>query len=255
MLLKANYHTHTKRCGHASGEDREYVEKAIEHGIKVLGFSDHSPMIYATPGYVSGSRMALTEIDDYCRSITELKREYRDDIEIRLGFEAEYYPETHERYMEFLSAYPVEYLILGQHCIDREENKEASLAPSDDPGRMRRYYKNVLDGLKTGHYLYAAHPDIIFFSGDEAVYEEETLKFLTEVKKLGVPLELNRLGFSEERHYPYAPFWHLAGQVGNRAVIGVDAHSPAQFDDAAAVEGLRKLAEASGVEILDELVL
>lgn len=146
MLLKANYHTHTKRCGHAGGTDREYVEKAIEDGIKVLGFSDHAPMFYDTPGFVSGCRMALTEIDDYCRSITELKREYRNDIEIRLGF-------------------------------------------------------------------------------------------------------------SEERHYSYAPFWRLAGQVGNRAVIGVDAHSPAHFDDAAAVEGLRKLAEASGVEILDELVL
>lgn len=26
---KANYHTHTKRCKHAHGEEREYIEKAI----------------------------------------------------------------------------------------------------------------------------------------------------------------------------------------------------------------------------------
>ncbi len=40
----ANYHTHTKRCRHAVGEDREYVEAAIEAGLKVLGFSDHTPI-------------------------------------------------------------------------------------------------------------------------------------------------------------------------------------------------------------------
>lgn len=27
---KVNLHTHTKRCKHAVGEDKEYVEKAIE---------------------------------------------------------------------------------------------------------------------------------------------------------------------------------------------------------------------------------
>ena len=28
----ANFHTHTSRCNHASGTDREYVEAAIEAG-------------------------------------------------------------------------------------------------------------------------------------------------------------------------------------------------------------------------------
>ena len=29
-MIKRNYHTHTKRCGHAIGEDEEYVVNAIE---------------------------------------------------------------------------------------------------------------------------------------------------------------------------------------------------------------------------------
>ena len=49
----ANYHTHTWRCRHADGTEREYVERAIEGGLKILGFSDHSP--YPFPdGYDSG---------------------------------------------------------------------------------------------------------------------------------------------------------------------------------------------------------
>ena len=43
----ANYHTHTARCGHAVGEDREYAEMALARGLKTLGFSDHVPMPFA----------------------------------------------------------------------------------------------------------------------------------------------------------------------------------------------------------------
>ena len=36
----ANYHTHTYRCHHADGTEREYVERAIENGLKIFGFSE-----------------------------------------------------------------------------------------------------------------------------------------------------------------------------------------------------------------------
>ena len=39
----ANYHTHTARCLHAAGAEREYVERALQGGCRVLGFSDHTP--------------------------------------------------------------------------------------------------------------------------------------------------------------------------------------------------------------------
>ena len=35
-----NYHSHTKRCEHAIGEDEEYVKAAIANGFQVMGFSD-----------------------------------------------------------------------------------------------------------------------------------------------------------------------------------------------------------------------
>ena len=43
MHMKANYHTHTWRCNHASGNERQYVENAIKAGLEVLGFADHTP--------------------------------------------------------------------------------------------------------------------------------------------------------------------------------------------------------------------
>ena len=40
-MIQTNWHTHTSRCGHAVGTDEEYVQAAIQGGLKTLGFSDH----------------------------------------------------------------------------------------------------------------------------------------------------------------------------------------------------------------------
>lgn len=255
MALEVNYHTHTYRCNHAEGKDREYVEKAIENGIKILGFSDHSPMIYDTPGYYGGFRMKPFEAYEYCRSITDLKEEYKNDIEIHLGFEAEYYPATHKKLMEMLRQFPIEYLLLGQHFVSSEENEMPSGKPSDDIERMKKYFHNVLEGLMTGDFLYVAHPDLIDFTGDKEIFIEESYQFLTEVKKLDIPVEINRLGFSEKRNYPNDIFWLVAGQVGNKAIIGVDAHSPKHFDDVASINGCIEIAAKNGLELVDTLPL
>ena len=71
----ANYHTHTKRCMHATGEDREYVERAIAEGIKILGFSDHGPMPYEN--YRSYYMMTLDQLPEYISSVHSLREELR----------------------------------------------------------------------------------------------------------------------------------------------------------------------------------
>ncbi len=48
--MEKNYHTHTPRCGHAWGTEREYVHRALELGMKVLGFSDHTPQDFYDVG-------------------------------------------------------------------------------------------------------------------------------------------------------------------------------------------------------------
>ena len=36
MHFTTNYHTHTARCGHARGSDREMVQAAVDGGIRIL---------------------------------------------------------------------------------------------------------------------------------------------------------------------------------------------------------------------------
>ena len=110
----ANYHTHTWRCLHASGTEREYVENAIQGGLRILGFSDHTPMPYPD-GYVSNVKMLPDQLEDYVDTVLKLKQEYRDDIEIRLGLEVEYYPALFEALLVLVRPLPMEYYLLAQH--------------------------------------------------------------------------------------------------------------------------------------------
>ncbi len=99
--MLANYHTHTVRCKHAVGTEREYIEAAIANGFKVLGFSDHVPQPYKN-GFVSGIRMDMSEIPDYIGTLTKLREEYKDRIKIYIGFEVDGYKGYFESLMKEL---------------------------------------------------------------------------------------------------------------------------------------------------------
>ena len=90
--MLTNYHTHTTRCGHAEGTEEEYILTALRCGCKVLGFSDHTPWAYATPGFVSRIRMLPSQLDDYVLTLRGLREKYADKLHIRIGLEAEYFP-------------------------------------------------------------------------------------------------------------------------------------------------------------------
>lgn len=252
--LTANYHTHTYRCHHACGADRDYVENAIGAGITTLGFSDHSPMIFNTD-YYSGFRMTLESVPGYFESLLSLREEYKNDIRIYIGVEVEYYPALFDDYLAYMAQFPLDYMILGQHFVRDEQTGIPSFRRTEDPDALRQYYDSVLAAAKTGKFLYIAHPDVFHYAGDEKAYNELTADFLTQLKPLGIPLELNRLGFADGRHYPRRDFWELCGQMDIPAVIGLDAHDPAVFRDEESVDRLIAFGRECGVRILPELEL
>ena len=248
--LKKNYHTHTYRCGHAKGADRDYVENAVRAGFELLGFSDHAPMPFPD-GHESPFRMKLAETAGYFESVARLREEYAGQIRILAGLEVEYYPAHFQRFLDFIGQFPVDYLILGQHFVWEEREGNGVFAETKDPGLLKGCYDCMLEGAATGSFLYIAHPDVLRYTGDETAYETLTRDFLTEVKKLGVPLELNRLGMADGRIYPREKFWQLAGDYGVPAYVGMDAHDPAALLDEKNVDRCLRLARSCGVRVLD----
>lgn len=221
----ANYHTHTWRCHHATGKEKEYVEQAIRGGLKILGFSDHTPYPYPD-GYVSGNRMRMDQLEDYVKTVLDLKEEYRDDIEIHLGLEVEYYPAYFPKLQQIVAEYPVEYFLLAQHFLGNEIGDVSSSERTQDAQLLKRYCDQTGEAMLTGHFTYFAHPDLFFFTGDEAVYEKEMRRLCRNAKACDIPLEINFLGLYGNKHYPNQRFWKIAGEEGCKAVFGADAHSP-----------------------------
>ena len=252
--MLANYHTHTRRCQHASGEDREYVEAAIAAGYRVLGFADHCPWVFGD-GYISGIRMAPSQTDGYFYSLEALRKEYAADIKIYIGFEAEYLPWMMEKQEELLSGYPVDYLLLGQHFLGEEADNVYMSHKTEDEERLKTYVDRILAGMETGKYLYPAHPDLINFAGPAEVYQKHMRRLCEGIKAHDVPLEINLLGLAEGRRYPNPLFWEVAGKVGNKVILGVDAHSPEQLLNKEVVCRGKQLAEQFSLRLTEEDLL
>ena len=199
-MLK-NYHTHTWRCHHASGTEREYIEAAIARGFKVLGFSDHVPVPDFPNGYQSGFRMDADQAGEYVATLLKLKHAYAEDIDILIGYEAEYYPELFAEQLDFLRSFSFDYLLLGQHNIKNEYDSDRSLhTPTADCGLLREYVDQVIEGLETGAFAYLAHPDLIPFVGDDEDYAAEMSRLCVAAREMNIPLECNLLGVRDHRN-------------------------------------------------------
>lgn len=233
--LDYNLHSHTSRCGHASGLDEEYVLKAIQCGFKVMGFSDHVML----PGHPQERiRGHHSELKSYIESVRHLQKKYKDQIDIYLGFECEYYPQYEEYYRSLLKDEGFDYLILGQHCFINENNMfEWYLRENCPKERLLKYVDDVIRGMASGLFKYVCHPDYFIralYQYDD-VAEECSIRLIKAAKKYDVPLEINLNGIrgwmmeEDTLHYPYPRFWQLVGKYGVRVTVGVDAHSPDDY--------------------------
>ena len=249
---KINMHTHTARCQHAKGEDREYVEGAIEAGFEVLGFSDHAPYVLQE-GYVSPIRMRWDEIEGYVDSVLSLKKEYAKDIDIYLGFEIEYFKNYFDKTVERLDEYPIDYMILGQHYYDDEIGKISPKNGWSDEEHLKMYYDRVMAALATDRLLYVAHPDIMNFHGDMETYRKYMLPFIQEMKRRDMPIEINMNGLWGDFEYPTPEFVEMAAKEDCDFIIGVDAHTPKDFLNFKAYRACVEFATSRGGRVMNHL--
>ena len=240
--MMADYHIHTRLCRHAEGEPREYVERGIAQGLSELGFADHLPFVAGyTPAFdvADDFAMGLGELDGYVSMVQDLAREYRGDIRVVLGIEADYIEETLEDTAAILHEYPFEYVIGSVHIIgDR--------FPFDHPelrDRLREYGVDrmhleslalVADAAGTGLFDIMGHIDQAKVSGlrpvDEAGVAAAASVALRAIAAAGVALELNTAGWRKPagEAYPAPAILREAAGLGIPLTFGSDAHRPAE---------------------------
>lgn len=234
-MIPADYHLHTRLCGHATGEVEEYLAAAARAGIREVGFSDHLPLYFLPPGQ---------KIPDYAMGDEELPL-YADMVRkgaadapvgVKLGIEADYVPGHEQKLASLLSSQPFDYVIGSVHFIEGwgfDNAAEIEEYNSRDLDRVYEQYFHLLQQASlTGLFDVMAHPDLIkkfnFRPGRDLrpLYEDTARVF----KKAGVCVEVNAAGlrYPAGEIYPAPELLQAFYRHGLPVTLGSDAHCPGQ---------------------------
>lgn len=285
--MKANYHTHTSRCGHAIGTEEEMIQAALASQFEVIGLSDHIPLLHLRAHLIEsiptsihrfhdvlsigkaflyngpGMRMPYRQKKDYLANIQRLKNKYQDQIQIYAGFEAEYIEEYLPYYKELLTSGEVDYLILGHHFHRFVTGSNYYARYPISKKMVNSYVEEAILAMQSGLFLYFAHPDIFLkgYGKWDEVAQAATKRLLEASKHYQFPLEVNGGGlrdcaytFNQEKlqGYPNVYFWQEAKKMDVPIVLGLDAHAPDHLGKEAVTQ-LEKFAQEFALDITEKL--
>ncbi|ERJ13751.1 histidinol-phosphatase [Haloplasma contractile] len=249
--MKTNYHTHVYRCGHATGDVKDYVEKAIEEEYKEIGISDHAPM----PKYLT-DRMKMYELEDYIDDIHYCREHYSNQIKIYSGLEIEYFDDLHDYYEKLVDKF--DYLILAIHQF-KLDHKLINTYKMKTEAEVEQYFKTLIKGIETDYFKFVAHPDLFAYRLNwTPKMETLTHELASVLEEKNIIIEFNANGIrrgnrtieGEKRiAYPYKPFWDVIKKYDIDILINSDCHDPLFLNDEYDHKA-KELAEKWGLQII-----
>lgn len=218
----------------------EYVERALSVGLSEIGFSDHLPFPHKRD---SGYTMALEELPDYVEEVERLRKQY-PKIRIKLGIEADYFPDLEKETEKLIKAHPFDYVVGSVHFIDGwgfdiSEQKEGWKGKDVD-GVYRKYFKLLRQSATLSFFDIIGHTDLVkkFGHRPSVALEQEIEATARCFKEAGVSVEINTSGLRKPvgEIYPSAILLEAYYTQGVPIVFGSDAHEPKEvgqdFDQA-----------------------
>jgi len=229
QTTRIDIHNHTTRCNHAEGTVDEYIQKAIELGINIYGFSEHAPM-----DFDEKYRLPFCDMDAYVNDILTAKERYKEDINILLGYEVDYLP----GYMDdrVLNA-KVDYLIGSVHFIDKWsfDNPEfiAGYKNRDIDEIWQAYFEATEAMAKSGKFDIVGHLDLIKVfkfmpKQDTRILAKNALQ---AIKRSNMVLEVNTAGLRKpvSELYPSRALLEEAYALDIPITFSSDAHAVDQI--------------------------
>ena len=227
--MRIDLHNHTTRCNHAKGSMQNYVEKAIELGIDIYGFSEHAPM-----DFDSYYRLKFEEMDDYITDVNKLKEKYKNDIKILLGYEVDYLKgHMDERVLKAEGDYLIGSIhFLGEWGFDNPEFSN-EYKSRDINQIWQEYFDNIEAMAKTGYFDIVGHLDLIKIfkfmpKKDIRLIAQKALK---AIKKSNMVIELNSAGLRKpiKEIYPSPLLLEMAYELDIPITFSSDAHAIGQI--------------------------
>ncbi|MDQ1244257.1 MAG: Histidinol-phosphatase [Campylobacterota bacterium] len=221
-------HNHTKLCNHAEGEISQYIEKAVECGIKYFGFSEHAPM-----NFDEKYRISFEQMREYKLSVLAAKERYEDKIEILLGYEVDYL----RGYMdERVLKADVDYLIGSVHFIEEWgfDNPEfiGNYKDQNIDEIWQKYFDAIEEMARSGLFDIVGHLDLIkiFKYMPNRDINDIAKNALLAIKEADMSIEINVAGFRKPiaEAYPSLPLLKEIKKLDIPITFASDAHKPEQ---------------------------
>ena len=240
--MRIDLHNHTTLCNHASGTTEAYVQKAIEVGIDIYGFSDHAP---AKNGFDPKYRMDISQKESYEKDVLSLKEKYKKDIKILLGYEVDFL--SGDYILDEILNAKVDYLIGSVHFIPESDYSlfNSKFWGFDNPEFIGAYESKDIDKIwedyfeavkqmaKYGKFDIVGHLDLIKVFNFLPKKDIKSIAYeaIKEIKKSGMVVELNPAGLrkSVKEQYPSKELLEFCFELYIPITFGSDAHNVDQI--------------------------
>lgn len=238
-----NLHTHSYFSDGKSTPE-EVVLEAINQGMKVLGFSDHSPVPFENSFAIKND-----EVQNYISTIKSLKEKYQDQIDIYCSMEMDFIPGIVKDFKKTKEELSLDYMIGSVHLVGNDINKlwfiDGSKVETYDEGLFNYYNGDIKKGVKTFFHQYnemieteefdiVGHFDKIkmhnrdrYFTENEKWYRDLLMETLTLIKEKSLIVEVNTRGIYKKRSkdfYPSTWILPIMCEMNIPVVISSDSH-------------------------------
>ena len=249
-MIKANYHTHSTWC---DGKDspRKVIQAAVAKGFEVIGFSSHAMLPESDTDWV----LTPEKAPRYLKEIRTLGEEFKDQIRVLCGVEADYVPGGANPDRSTYAAIFPDYIIGSIHFVLAADGARVpvdhTLELLKDGIRdhfagsaeafIRAYYRQMREMVEKFDFEIVGHLDLVrkfnvkhpYFDEKADWYREELVKTADAVAASGKLAEVNTGAISRgwlSDAYPSPEFRQLLRERGVRFVLNSDAHAADAID-------------------------
>lgn len=229
--MLTSYHNHT-RWSDGGCTLAAQIQAARAGGLDELGISDH--YVLHPSGEEVEWTMPLDALGEYVLELRAAAHE-TPDLKLRLGVEADFFPETVEALREVLSPHPWDFIIGSVHYvdgfpIDEDAKLWAALSQSERDEIWRGYWTRIRQLAESGVYDFVGHLDLPKKFGYRPSIDlaAEAHAALDAIAAADMAIEINTAGWSlpADEGYPSLSLLRAARERNIPMLINADAHFP-----------------------------
>lgn len=230
-----NLHSHTTYCDGALPPEA-MIKAAIERGYDSIGFSEHSYIPFITEEY----SMSRDTAHEYICEINALKEKYKDQIEIFLGIEQDYFTAGKPEGFDYIIG-AVHHVKTGEHyvTVDAGKKRQKQMVDTyyggDYYAMAEAYYATIASIVEKTNADIIGHFDLVTkYNSDSGQFDETHPRYVSaaigameEILKSRKLFEVNtgamfRLNKLEQ--YPSAFLLKELNKRGGEVILSSDSH-------------------------------